>query len=178
MSKVDMKGWTPEQIKAYQEAEAALAAEESAIAEARARQAREAASPEALAEKLREQAAAAREARARAERDAEDDAAYRKACKEHGGEQRVARTRTVDGSVIQRAMTRQEHEEFSDRISGLESEADVLKVARAATLDTVVHPPRPRMLQILERYPRLWVHLYAARDELITGVQEAARGKG
>ncbi|AUX33160.1 MULTISPECIES: hypothetical protein [Sorangium] len=177
MSKPDMKGWTPEQIKAYEEAAAALAAEESAIAEASARQEREAASPEALAEKLREQAAAAREARARAARDAADDAAYRKACKEHG-ERRVARTRTVEGSVIQRAMTRQEHEEFSDRIAGLESEADILKVARAATLDTVVHPPRPRMLEILERYPRLWVHLYAARDELITGVEEAARGKG
>ncbi|XXX73879.1 hypothetical protein WMF30_40155 [Sorangium sp. So ce134] len=177
MSKPDMKGWTPEQIKAYEEAEAALAAEESAIAEARARQEREAASPEALADKLREQAAEAREARARAERDAEDDAAYRKACKEHG-EKRVMRIRTVEGSVIQRAMSAREWEDFSDRISGLESQEDIKKVGQQATLDTVVHPPRPRVLQMVEQLPRLWVHMYTARDELVTGVEEVIRGKG
>ncbi|WP_155798866.1 hypothetical protein [Sorangium cellulosum] len=178
MSKPDMKGWTPEQIEAYELAASALAAEEEETRAALERAGREASSPEGMVEKLREQAAAAREARARAERDAADDAAYRKACKEHGGEKRVARVRTVEGSVIMRAMTRQQHEDFSDRIAGLEAEADILKVAQQATLDTVVHPPRPRMLEILELYPRLWVHLYSARDALITGVEEAARGKG
>ncbi|XXY23367.1 hypothetical protein WME88_27525 [Sorangium sp. So ce216] len=177
MSKPDMKGWTPEQIKAYQDAADALASEESAAEQAREARARVEASPEAMAEKLREQAAEAREARARAERDAEDDAAYRKACKEYG-EKRVMRIRTVEGSVIQRAMSAKEWEDFSDRIAGLESQDDIKKVGQQATLDTVVHPPRPRVLQMVDKLPRLWVHLYTARDELVTGVEEVIRGKG
>jgi hypothetical protein len=53
-----------------------------------------------------------------------------------------------------------------------------LKIAQQVTLDTVVHPSRARVLEILGQYPRLWPFLYAARDELVTGVEEVARGKG
>lgn len=177
MSKVDMDGWTPEQIKAYEDAAAALAAEHAAADAARTARERAESSPEALAEKLREQAAAARAERERAEREAADDAAYRKACKEHG-EKRVMRVKTVEGSVILRAMSAREWEDYCDRVAGLESQDDIQKVARQSVLDTLVYPDRNRTLAILDLLPGLWVSLYGARDQLVTGVEEVVRGKG
>jgi hypothetical protein len=178
MNKPDMMGWSPEQIKAYEEAAAALAAEQAAEEQARAARERAEASPEALAEKLRAQAAAAREARAVRERDAADDAAYRKVCAAHGGEKRVARVRTIEGSIIMRAMSAPAWEDFQERVAGLEAPADILKIAQQVTLDHIEHPKRERVLEILKDLPRLWPFLYAARDQLVTGVEEEARGKG
>lgn len=177
MDKPKMDGWSPEQVKAYESAAAALAAEQGMLVDAQAARERAAASPEAMAEQLREQTAAARAARERAARDAEDDDAYRKACKTHG-EKRVMRVRTVEGSVVLRAMGATAWEEYSDRIAGFENQSDVLKLSRSVTLDTIVYPPRERVLAMVELLPRLWTHLYAARDELVTGVEEVIRGKG
>jgi hypothetical protein len=178
MDKPDMKGWSPEQIKAYQEAAAALATESAAAEQERAARVAAAASPEALVEQLLAKAEEARQERERAAREAADDAAYRAACAKHGKDH-VARIRTVRGSIILRGMTGRQWEDHCDRIAELEGRPDdILKVSRESVFETLEHPARPTLQEWLDEYGGLWMSLHGARDALVMGLDREASPKG
>jgi hypothetical protein len=178
MVKPDMRGWSPEQIKAYEDATAALVAEEATAERERAARAAAASSPEALVERLREQAEQTRQERERAAREAADDEAYRRAVAKHGKDH-VARVRTVKGSVILRGMSGRQWEDHCDRIAGLDGrDEDIVKVSKEAVFETLEHPSRDTLQGWVEEFGGLWTTLYMARDALVMGLDREAGPKG
>jgi hypothetical protein len=178
MSKVDMKGWSADQVKAYETASLALAAEEQAAAEELARRKTAAESPEAMIEAATEKAAALKRERERAAIESGDDRAYTKAVREHGGDHRVARVRTHEGSILLTPMGASAWEGFKDRIAELKSDADIDRLAKETIYETLYHPTPARFDEIVGRFPGIWTHLYTARNALVDGVLEEARPKG
>jgi hypothetical protein len=178
MAKVDMSKWSAEQVKAYEAATAALKSEEDATAQEAARIKAEETSPEALIAAAREQAEELKAERERAARERADDRAYAAAVKAEGGDHRVARVRTHEGSVLLRPMTAAAWEEFCERLEELKEESDKRRISRETVISTRIHPDRTRFDYLVERFPFLWTHLYMARDALIDGVKQEARGKG
>jgi hypothetical protein len=175
---VDMSKWTPEQRDAYERATAEAEYEAASLAAEKAQRDAAASSPEALIEAAREKAAAAKKEREKAAREAEDDAAFKAAVRAQGGEHRVARVRTYEGSIVLRAAGKLEWTEFQERVGALQSDEDKLSLARSMTLDTVLHPARHRVLELCDRFPGLWIYLYGARDALVDGLEQQSRGKG
>lgn len=172
--KIDTKDWSDAD-------RAALAAlERELLEEQEAADARELAaqSPAAIIAEKKAELGARKEARQVAERDAAEDIIFEKLCSENGGPSRMARVRTLKGSVMLRAMTLREVDTASAASEGVSSATDKVRVHRRYLADTVKHPPEARFRELIEEFPGLWAELYEARDALISGVQKAAEGKG
>jgi hypothetical protein len=173
--KPNMVGWTPEQVKAYEAAMAALQAEERQASEQAAQQKVDADSPETLIAAAQEKAATVKRERERAAQQVADDRAYARAVKEQGGEHRVARILTHEGSVILVPMTAPAWEYFRETVEGYTAPRDIDGAARESICNTLYHPDRTRFDELVAKFPGIWAHLFAARNALVDGVQEEAR---
>jgi len=177
MGKIDMTGWTPEQIKDYEAASADAASAESALLDAfEARRAAEAAPAHLIAAK-RAEAAAARAEVSRLAQEAQAEIVYEKACVEYGGSSRVAIVRHVEGAIVMRAMTAREIDEQASRGAELKV-SDREAIGREGIRGTVLYPPGPTFDDLLERYHGLWGTLAEARDALVSGLRADLSKKG
>lgn len=166
--------WSAENSLTFESMMRDLAAEDERIAAIR-----EAAhSPAAMLDAKRLELVAKKAARVALERDAEEDVIYAAAVKEHGGAHRVARVRTREGSIILRAMTCTESDRVGARINadGIKN-SEIVTLSRDALRATVVHPPLPAFDKLVNDYASLWVDLYAERDRLTSGREDAAEKK-
>jgi hypothetical protein len=173
---IDTTTWTPQQKAAYAALQLEVEKEEKRLSDLAEEATALAASPDtALAAKAAE-LSAKRAAREKQERDAADDLAYDVAVKELG-ESRVARVRTVEGSIIMRPLTDVELDVAIHRSEG-KTELDKVKIHKEAVKKTVRHPSPEKFTQIVGKYPALWGDLYEARDALISGREEEREKKG
>lgn len=169
---IDTTGWTEDEKAALEGAlsEAELWAVARVEAESR--------SPADIIAAKRREAQAAKRAAELAHREREADAAFVKACDEHGPD-RVGRIRTVEGSVIIRAMTGDEVDRsMSAPTEGL-SRLEQVKLARAEIKRLLVYPA-PEVLEerAQKRFPGLWTELFFLRDLLTSGVRADIEKKG
>lgn len=134
--------------------------------------------PSAILASKRAELAEVRAQRVARERDADEDAVFAAASKAHGGDHRVFRLRTCEGSIILRPETLAELDRVGVRITaeGIKP-AEVVAISRDSLAATVVHPPRARLDAILALYPGLWTALYDARRALTSGLVEDAEKK-
>jgi hypothetical protein len=178
MTTIDTSTWTDEQRAEFAALDASIA-EETAKAElGEAKREAERLSPvNVLAERK-----AALEAKAKvaalATAELVADVAFRKAIVEHGGKERVARIFTEEGSIILRAMTLAESDDYGARVEELPSIVEKIATAREALAATVVYPSRDAFNAAVTKWPGLWAFLYVARDAMIAGIKEDTAGKG
>jgi hypothetical protein len=148
------------------------------LAEVREEVRAEAESPTAVIANTRAALAARRQERIALERDREEDAIFDALIKEYGGEHRVARIRTREGSIMLRPMTSQE----SDLVATRCSNPQLTEIAKAAlhkdaTVQLVRHPSRAKFDEIMGLYISLWGKIYDARDAVSSGIAEEASKK-
>jgi hypothetical protein len=177
MADVDMKGWTPEQVAAYEAALKELAHEEERLAEIKAAEEEAKTSPAAVIAAKKAEAAKRRAEREKAERESREDAIWADLVAKHG-ENHLARIRTVEGSIMIRSNTRIELEKLSIQLEAAKSDLDKVKIANRAIRDTVLHPPLAEFDKLTESYPALWSALYEPRDVLNKGLEQEIAGKG
>jgi hypothetical protein len=177
MSKIDMTGWTPEQVKEYESAERELGEVAATLGTAEAAIKAMRAAPAHLIAAKRAEAAAKRAELERLARDARADEAYERACAEHGGPGRVAIVRTVEGAIVMRAMTSREIDEQAMRGADL-SIRDRETIGREGIRDTVLFPEPKEFDAFLERHHGMWGTLAEVRDKLISGLREEQQKKG
>lgn len=166
---IDISEWSDADKKSLRAACAAKAEADAALMTAQAARDAAESSPAAVIRKMQAEADAA-------QRELADDAEFEKAETQYG-RGRVARLRTVEGSILLRAMTLEETDKAEARAAALQAPAERTTVHREALLDLVVYPSVAEVRKRVQKYPALWSILYVARDRLITGVEEEHEGK-
>lgn len=166
--------WTPELAATFVTADDEERGETAAIADLEAL----AIAPARIVEAKVQALADARALRIIVARDLDEDIVFKKAVADYGGESRVRRVRTPEGSIILRPLTTKEIDRQSERSSadGMKS-ADLAILFREFIAKSVVHPARARFDQIVELYPGVWSKLAQERDALISGALEDAEKK-
>ena len=178
MSEIDMSGWSAEQKAEYASIMESFAEESGKNDVAEAKREAERLSPENQLVEKRLELAAKKKAAALAVSELQADIAFRKAIQEHGGKERVSRIFTEGGSIIMRAMTLAESDEYSVTAEGLTDVGDKMRIAREALIPTVLYPSKEVFLGIQEKYPNIWLFLYLARDAMTAGIKEDSAKKG
>lgn len=170
--------WTPDQAVAYVGAADEEQTEAAAIAEIEADIEACALNPARIIEAKVREVGEKRAERIARSRDRDEDSIYAKALVDFGGDRRVARVRTPEGSIIMRPLTGAECDKTSERTSkpGMKA-ADAAILLREQLAGSVVHPTRERFNTIVEMFPGLWSTLIEARDRLIDGTVEDAEKK-
>ncbi|MEO5730972.1 MAG: hypothetical protein ABI134_33650 [Byssovorax sp.] len=161
--------WKDEEVRAFLALREEELVEDLLVEE----QGRLALAPARIIEAKSKELARKRAARLAAERDAAEELIYQAAVKEHGGEHRVGRIRTPEGSILLRPQAPKEIDRLGIRLTadGMK-DADQLLLVREALITTVVHPARAGFEAIVGLYPGLWKTLYEARDKLVDGRAE------
>lgn len=176
---IDTSKWSEAERAAYDAAEAELAAEETRLAEVIEAKEEALSSPLALIAGKKAEAQAKREQREREEREAKDDAAYTDACARLGGENRVARVKTLSGSIILRSPTMTEQDALEGIVAALKGhETDIATAVLDDTMGLIVYPPREDVDRIFAKYPAVRVTLLEARGVLAQGEAEIVQKKG
>jgi hypothetical protein len=175
--KINMTGWSQEQIDAFKAAEAEEAHEAQRLAELAAEEEAAKVDPATIIAEKKAAAAAKRAERERKERGKADDDAYAAAVAKYG-ETHVARVNTVEGAIIIRNNTREELERVSIRLDNVKRPVDQVKISNNALRDTVLHPPLDRFDKLTAAYPNIWIALYKPRDIINRGTVEEIEGKG
>jgi hypothetical protein len=178
MTTIDTSTWTEAQKADFAALEASIAEETGKTELAEAKREAERLSPvNVLAEKKAELAEKKKEAE-RAAKELVADEAFRKALIQYGGAKRVARVFCEEGSIILRPMTLVESDEFGARQEGLTDVREKMVAGRDSILETVIYPSKEEFLTWVEKWPRIDVFLYVARESLIAGIREDTAKKG
>ena len=177
MDKIDTSTWTHEQRAEFAALDEAMAVETGKVDLAEAKREAERLSPANVLAERRAEIEAKRKAAKVAAAELEADSIFRKAVLDHGKE-RVARIHTEEGSIILRAMTLAETDDFSTRAESLPDVQQKLTCAREALAETVVYPTRDAFNTTVAKWPGLWAFLFMARDAMIAGIREDSAGKG
>jgi hypothetical protein len=169
---IDTSTWTEAQRAELAELDGGIveATDKAASAEARREVAR--LDPANVLAEKRAELEAQRKAAKLAAAELEADSIFRKALVDFGGKERVARIFTEEGSIILRAMTLPETDDYVQRAEALPSTAEKVLVSREALADTVLYPSRELFNTAVERWPGLWTFLFMARDAMIAGIRE------
>jgi hypothetical protein len=167
--------WSSDLVDEWLALQAELAREQDQLEQLRAEAAAAAHSADAVLAAARAEIAKVRTERERAERDQAEKTIFDELVAKYG---RVGRVDTCEGAIFLRPMLDTEVDRTEQRIGGVPSMVDKVKIARDALAQTVVHPSRDRFAERVSRYPGLWGPLYEERDRLIDGRAEVAKGKG
>jgi hypothetical protein len=178
MTSIDTSTWTEEQRAEFAALDATIAEETGKAEFTEARREAERLSPANVLAERRAEAAAKRRAAVLAAAELDADAAFRKALADFGGKERVCRIFTEEGSIILRAMTLPESDDYGTRAEALSSVTEKIGVAREALADTVLYPSREKFNATVAKWPGLWAFLFMGRDALIAGIREDSAKKG
>jgi hypothetical protein len=173
----DMTGWTPADLKEYEDAQALLAAEEvkaQALSDAEAKRIK---SASYQAQILRERAEEVRVARAEKERELEGQRELIRAQKAHGTD-RVDMIPTLLGPIVLRAPTANEQDKHDLLLESLSGGLTRDKAWKAFTATLVVYPKADVFAKIVAEYPGTWPLLGATRDLLSSAARTETAKKG
>lgn len=173
------ESWDAAAVSDFMAATTELETEVTRLAEAVEDARAEAESPAAVIAETRAALAKRRAERLALERDRAEDIIFAELAKEYGGEHRVGRVRTREGSIMIRPMTSAESDALALRCSNPQlSEIDKAKLYRDSTVGLVRHPSRAKLDELTNTYVTLWGPIYEARDAISNGLAETVAKKG
>lgn len=173
----DMTGWTPADMKEYEEAKALLDAEEAKAKALDDSEAKRLKSAAYQAQFLRERAEEVRVERAERERALEGERELVKAQKMHGKD-KVDMIPTLLGPIVLRAPTASEQDKHDFLLESISGGPARDKAWRAFTASLVVYPKADVFAKIVSEYPGTWPLLGATRDLLASAARAETAKKG